>query len=213
MRDFRLSPEGWLFVLPAVLIGAVALLIQWYFAAIVCATIAALFVSFFRDRKQTRRSRDVDVLAPADGTVVEIRTVDESEAAPGLTQQISIVTSIFDVHANRAPVNGKVVSYRPSRESDAGRRERKRERTDENLIVLRGRHGDIAIRQVAGLLARRIVFEKREGDAVAQGERIGMIRFGSRVDLFLPSSARIGVKMRDKVKVGITILAELESEA
>lgn len=204
MRRFPLSPEGWFFLVPALILAFAALLIQWYIAALLFFTIAFFAANFFRDPHRKGSERPVDVLSPADGTVVDIREVDEKEAGEGLTRQISIVTSIFDVYVNRAPLGGTVVRLTGGTEPQSGSRE--------NLMVIEGGGMVVGIRQVAGLLARQLIVDKREGDLVARGERIGTIPFGSRVDVFLPPEARINVKMRDRVKVGVTVLAELEKE-
>src|SRR5206468_8768974 len=155
--------------------------------------------------------RRVDVLSPADGTVVQIKDITDGEIWPGLTRQVSIFMSVFDVHVNRAPITGRIVHYRynPGKKL-AAFAEKSSSENEQNLIVLEdGRGARVAFKQIAGLLARRIVFDKREGDEVVRGERVGMIKFGSRVDMFFPADAVIKVGMRDKVKVGLTIVAEL----
>lgn len=211
MPKFRFAPEGWIFIIPFVILAAVSLLIQWYVAAIVFSAIAAFLLNFFRDPHRRGSERHVDVLSPADGTVVQIKDVADGEVWPGLTKQVSIFMSVFDVHVNRAPITGTIVQYRynPGRKL-AAMVEKSSIENEQNLVVIAdSRGGTVALKQIAGLLARRIVFDKKEGDEVARGERIGMIKFGSRVDVFLPSSAELRVKMRDKVKVALTVIAEI----
>ena len=212
MPGLRFAPEGWLFIIPFVILAAFSLLIQWYVAAIVFSAIAAFLLNFFRDPERTGSAHHVDVLSPADGTVVQIREVGDGDIWPGLTKQISVFMSVFDVHVNRAPISGTIVHCRYS----AGRRiaamaDKSSEENEQNLIVLEDEHGGVvAFKQIAGLLARRIVFDRKEGDRVQRGERVGMIKFGSRVDIFLPTAAQVRVAMREKVKVASSVIASFE---
>lgn len=211
MTKLRFAPEGWIFIIPFILLAALALIIQWFVAAIIFSAIAAFLLHFFRDPQRAGSQRHVDVLSPADGTVVFVGDVEDGAVWEGLTRQISIFMSVFDVHVNRAPITGKIVHYRytPGRKMIA-LSHKSSEENEQNLIVMTdGRGATLGLKQIAGLLARRIVFDRKEGDEVARGERIGMIRFGSRVDLFLPSAAGIHVRNGDKVKVGLTIVAEI----
>ena len=211
----RVAREGWLFIVPVAIVTAAALLIQWYVAAIVFGFILLFLFNFFRDPHRSGSERHVDVLSPADGTVVQIKDVADGAVWPGLTKQISIFMSVFDVHVNRAPITGRIAHYR----YNAGRKiaafaDKSSAENEQNLVVIDdGRGGCIAFKQIAGLLARRIVFDKKEGDEVVRGERVGMIKFGSRVDVFLQTAAKVHVQLRDKVKVGLTVIAEIEEHA
>ncbi len=207
----RIAPEGWVFVIPFIVLAVLALLVQWTAAAIVFGMIAAFLLAFFRDPVRRGSERHIDVLSPADGTIVAIRDVPDGSVWPGLTKQISVFMSVFDVHVNRAPISGRIVHYRynPGRNL-AAMVEKSSEENEQNLIVVRDARGaTVAFKQIAGLLARRIVFDKKEGDEIVRGERIGMIKFGSRVDVFFPAAAILRVQNRDKVKVGLTVLAEI----
>src|SRR5207237_5877436 len=207
----RFAPEGWIFTIPVVVLAAVALLLQWTIAAILFGLLAAFLINFFRDPHRRGSDRHVDVLSPADGTVVQIKPVDDGAVWPGLTTQVSIFMNVFDVHVNRAPISGKIIHYKylPGKKL-AAMVEKSSTDNEQNLIVVEDARGHkIAFKQIAGLLARRIVFDKKEGDEVVRGERIGMIKFGSRVDIFFPAHAEIRVRMRDKVKVGLTVIAEI----
>ena len=207
----RFAPEGWIFIIPFVILAAVALLIQWYVAAILFSAVAAFLLHFFRDPHRLGSDRHVDVLSPADGTVVLIKEIPDGEIWEGLTQQLSIFMSVFDVHVNRAPMSGKIVHYRYlSGKKIPAMSHKSSTDNEQNLIVMRDNRGaTLALKQIAGLLARRIVFDKKEGDEVARGERIGMIKFGSRVDIFLPPTATILAKVGDKPRVGLTVIAEI----
>src|SRR6266852_6681536 len=181
MPRLRFAPEGWLFVIPFVILAAAALLMQWYIAAILFSAIAAFLLNFFRDPHRLGSERHVDVLSPADGTVVQIKDIADGEIWPGLTRQVSIFMSVFDVHVNRAPITGRIVHYRynPGKKI-AAFAEKSSTENEQNLIVIDdGRGGALAFKQIAGLLARRIVFDKKEGGEVVRGERGGMSKVGS----------------------------------
>jgi phosphatidylserine decarboxylase len=210
MKKIPLAPEGWAYILPLMILTALSLLMQWYAAAIILGAFTLFLLNFFRDPRRIDSSETIDVLSPADGTVVQISDLDHPPWE-GLARRISIFMSIFDVHVNRAPITGKIVRY----EYSGGRNlaafsEKSSEANEQNLIVMKSDEGEhVALSQIAGLLARRIVFDHREGDRVARGERIGMIKFGSRVDLFLSPASEVLVKIRDKVKVGQTVIARM----
>jgi phosphatidylserine decarboxylase len=211
MARIRFAPEGWVFTIPVIILAAFALLLQWYIAAIILGLLAAFLINFFRDPHRRGSERHIDVLSPADGTVVQIKDVPDGSTWPGLTKQVSIFMSVFDVHVNRAPISGKIVHYRynPGKKL-AAMVEKSSSENEQNLIVVEDARGHrVAFKQIAGLLARRIVFDKKEGDEVSRGERIGMIKFGSRVDIFFPPDVKLNVKLKDKVKVGLTVLAEI----
>ena len=215
MPRVRFAPEGWIFIIPVVILGGAAFLIGWWIAGAVLLLLFLFLVNFFRDPHRAGSERHVDVLSPADGTVVQIKDVADGEVWPGLTRQVSIFMSVFDVHVNRAPISGRIVHYRynPGKKI-AAFAEKSSTENEQNLIVIEDSHGGrVAFKQIAGLLARRIVFDKKEGNEVVRGERIGMIKFGSRVDIFFPAGAVIHVKMREKVKVGLTVIAELGEPA
>ena len=215
MPKMRLAPEGWVFLLPFVLLLALSLLLQFWAFAIVFFVIVAFMVNFFRDPHRIGSQRHIDVLSPADGTVVQIKDVPDGEIWPGLTRQVSIFMSVFDVHVNRAPMTGRIVHYRynPGKKLAAFAEKSSLENEQNLIVVTDDRGATVAFKQIAGLLARRIVFDKKEGDTVVRGERVGMIKFGSRVDMFFPADAVIKVNMRDKVQVGLTIVAEIGGPA
>lgn len=210
-RKLPFAAEGWVFLLPVIILAALALLLQWYIAAIILGALAAFLLNFFRDPSRSGSARHVDVLSPADGTVVQVKDVPDGEIWPGLTRQVSIFMSVFDVHVNRAPITGKIIHYRynPGKKI-AAFAEKSSLENEQNLVVIEAPHALVAFKQIAGLLARRIVFDRKEGDTVVRGDRVGMIKFGSRVDIFLPPHAKILVKLRDKTKVGLTVIAEIE---
>jgi phosphatidylserine decarboxylase len=202
-----IAREGWLYI---VLLLAVGVLVAWRWplpGAVVLAL--ALFVAFFFRDPERRIPTDAGaVVSPADGKVVRIQPAGESSPLGPDALQVSIFLSIFNVHVNRAPVAGRIVdvkyqpgSFLPAFDHEASHR------NEQNVVRLEGRQGTVVFAQIAGLIARRIVFRKRVGDEVARGERVGMIKFGSRTDLFLPATADLKVKVGDHVSGGSTIIA------
>lgn len=213
----RIAPEGWPFIAVAwILTFGVALLASrwgglWWVWPGVLAVLAVWVVAFFRDPIRPGPRGDRYVVAAAEGHVVHITEVDEPMYVTERAVRISIFLSVFDVHVNRYPVNGVVelVHYNKGKFLHAADEKASLD-NEQSSIGIRGPHGRVLVRQIAGLIARRIVTDSRAGDSVAQGGRLGLIRFGSRTDVFLPLSARVSVKVKpgDRVRVGATVLAE-----
>jgi phosphatidylserine decarboxylase len=174
-------------------------------------TIIALWVAwFFRDPERTGERGERLVIAPADGRIVMIADVDEPSFVHGKATRISIFMNIFNVHVNRYPVNGTVryVHYNPGKFINAAAD--KASLDNEQMSVGLDSGGRLVlVRQIAGAIARRIVTYSKEGDAARQGERFGLIRFGSRVDVFVPTNSKVRVKVGEKPVAGTTVLAEL----
>lgn len=179
----------------------------WYLArpgfAVPLFVLALFCLYFFRDPERAIPSGPVAV-SPADGKIVDIRAQD-SECA-----RISIFLNIFDVHVNRAPIAGSIarVEYKKGRFLVASREIASSE-NESNTVTVQGEETSVQFAQIAGLIARRIVFSKKVGDPVAQGERVGLIKFGSRVDVFLGPEWEIAVKRGERVAGGSSILARL----
>ena len=166
---------------------------------------------FFRDPDRAITSDPSAVVSPADGHIIEI--VDESQdGLPG--KRLTIFLSVFDVHVNRSPVAGEIseIQYKPGR-FYAAMRKRASEENEQNIITVTTPGGDIVFKQIAGAIARRVICWKRVGDRVALGDRIGMIRFGSRVDIWLPISSEILVRRGQMVHGGASILAKWKPTA
>lgn len=177
--------------------------------AIACIVLSLFFLYFFRDPERTPPQDRNLLVSPADGKVIMIRQGGETLCPQNYTE-ISIFMSPFDVHVNRAPFDGKVkeVVYTPGKFFSAFKERAYRE--NENIkITLTTAHGDIILRQVAGVIARRAVCWVKEGDSLKKGERFGMIKFSSRVDICLPSSFRVMIREGDKIKAGKTVIASL----
>ncbi len=174
-------------------------------------TVVALWVAyFFRDPERTGERGDALVVSPADGRIVMITDVDEPSFVHGKATRISIFMNIFNVHVNRYPVAGtvKYVHYNPGKFINAAAD--KASLDNEQMSVGLETNGKLVlVRQIAGAIARRIVTYSKVGDAAAQGQRFGLIRFGSRVDVFVPTTSKVRVKIGDKPVAGTTVLAEL----
>lgn len=217
----RIAREGRSFVAVAALVAAAALAmavwiggaVWWGLTAGLLASVVA-FAFFFRDPTRSVSAPPEAVLAPADGQVIEVTEASEEDWIRGPALKISIFLSLFDVHVNRYPVGGEVqyVRHRPGGFQPAWRAAAGA--ANERLSVgIRTPAGDrVLVRQVAGLVARRIVNPSREGDRVSAGDRMGIIRFGSRADLFLPPDARSDVAVGDRTAGGRTVVARLATE-
>jgi len=212
--------EGLAFIIVAALIAAAgyaAALTRrswplWLLAFVL--TLVALWVAyFFRDPERTGARGDPLVIAPADGKVVMITEVDEPAFVHGRATRISIFMNVFNVHVNRYPVSGTVryVHRNPGKFMNAATEESSLE-NEQTSVGLESNGKRILVRQIAGLIARRIHTYSREGERVEQGERMGLIRFGSRVDVFVPPGSSVRVKVGDMTVAGTTVIAELSAK-
>src|SRR5207245_10249548 len=197
--------EGYTFGIPLLLLGGVAYLLHWYVAATVLVLLALFVFSFFRDPERVIPPEPGAVVSPGDGRVVVV-TDEENAGRPG--KRVSIVLAVWNVHVNRSPAAGTItkVEYRRGKFL-AAMRERASVENEQNIFTLSTEAGEIVFKQIAGLLARRVVSWKKAGEKVARGERIGLVRFGSRVDVWVPSEAEILVKVGDNVKGGSSVVA------
>jgi phosphatidylserine decarboxylase len=177
-------------------------------------TLIALWVAyFFRDPERIGERGERLVIAPADGKVVMIAEVDEPTFMKERAVRISIFMNVFNVHVNRYPVTGivRLVDKKAGRFMNAAAEESSLENEQTSIGIEVGSN-HILVRQIAGLIARRIVTDAKEGDRVQQGERMGLIRFGSRVDVFLPASSKLRVKVGDVTYAGASVIAELTGQ-
>ena len=196
-----------------VIVFALALVLRsWplWVAGAVVLVIALWIAYFFRDPERTGPRGDRFVIAPADGRIVMITPVDEPDFIRGRAIRISIFMNIFNVHVNRYPVTGTVAyeKYNPGKFLNAAAEKASLENEQMSVGIERGAQR-ILVRQIAGLIARRIVTYARLGAPAAQGDRMGIIRFGSRVDVFVPPDAKIVARLGERPVAGATVLAEL----
>ena len=191
---------------------AVAGLLAWatgYWAwGIAPVLLSAFFFWFFRDPQRKIPAAPGLIVAPGDGRVTETVSISTPE---GPRQRISIFLSVFNVHVNRSPISGVLsrVHYQKGEYLNA-MNPASADRNEQNAVTVKGDGFDVTFKQIAGLLARRIVFKFAEGDSVERGERVGLIKFGSRVDVLLPAEAALNVKVGQRVKGGESVLAVMQ---
>lgn len=169
-----------------------------------------LILQFFRNPARNTVLNDSHVIAPADGTVVVIEEVEEPEYFKGKRKQVSIFMSPINVHVNRNPISGivKYAKYHPGKYLVAWHPKSSTE-NERTTIVIANSKAEVLFRQIAGALAKRIVYYVKEGEQVQQGAEMGFIKFGSRIDLYLPLDAKINVNLQQKTKGGETVVATL----
>jgi phosphatidylserine decarboxylase len=201
--------DAYKFALPPLIAGGVCLIPGWRVLGALLIFLGLFVFYFFRDPQRAVPSDPSAVVSPADGHVLEI--VDESlEGVMG--HRISIFLAIWDVHVQRAPVSGRIASvvYKPGKFYAAMRSAASVE-NEQNIITVETPAGGLVFKQIAGAIARRVICWKREGEMISSGERIGLIRFGSRVDVWLPMEAEVAVRLKQKVKGGESLLAKWNS--
>jgi phosphatidylserine decarboxylase len=197
--------DGYKFAAAPVLAAAVGFFLGWYIAGGVLLALGIFVLCFFRDPERNIPSDPSSVVSPADGRVLEI--VDEP-LGDRAGRRISIFLAIWNVHVNRSPMAGRItrIDYRPGRFHMAMKKAASSE-NEQNIITLQTARGEIVFKQIAGWVARRVILWKKSGEEVSRGERIGIVRFGSRMDVWLPRNVEIVVKPGENVAGGSSILA------
>jgi phosphatidylserine decarboxylase len=208
MRAQTVSEARWI-----LLILALAVIAAWFVSIWLALAFVALFLftlAFFRDPDRRVPADPNLIVAPADGTITDIVELDENEVLKTKTRRVGIFLSIFDVHTNRAPIDGRIVYcqrrggiFLDARDPDCP------EKNEAVTWAFENSRGTIVVRQLSGAIARRIVGWAKVGDELKKGERFGMIRFGSRTELYLPLQAEVLVKTGDHVSGGSTVVARL----
>ena len=211
-------PEGRKYVVGAAFITFFTFLIGWEFLTFALLAVTVWVAAFFRDPMRTTPRSEKLVISPADGLVTMIAKVQpprELSGTDGLPEgeytRVSIFMSVFDVHINRAPITGRIrrIAYVPGKFINADL-DKASEDNERQYFLIEGENGaSIAITQIAGLIARRILAFVREGDRVEAGQRIGLIRFGSRVDVFLPAGTSPRVLLGQRAIAGETVIGEI----
>ncbi len=206
--------EGYYFGLPPLLLGLLVFGMATRTGVIAGSVLVfvALFVFyFFRNPERVIPSEPGAIVSPGDGRVVVVK--DEANAGrPG--KRISIFLAVWNVHVNRSPAAGTItrLEYKPGKFLAAWAESASFE-NEQNVFTLASEHGELVFKQIAGWVARRVVSWKKQGEVVARGERVGLVRFGSRVDIWMPENAEVAVKVGENVKGGSTILARLTGTA
>ena len=204
------APEGYPFVLVPAIAGILAFLFGAPVLAFVLWTAMLACVAFFRDPPRSSTAPPDAVLSPADGKVLSVGRAPDAMSARGLPQQVSIFMSPANVHVNRAPISGtaREVRHTPGAKLPAFR-DKASELNEHSFVFLEGPLGALAYKQIAGSLARRVVCDLSVGQDVERGQRVGLIKFGSRVDLFLPANAVLDVGVGQRTRAGLTQVARL----
>jgi phosphatidylserine decarboxylase len=209
-----MAKQGLRYILPVFIFSLVLFLlfvllgdIASLFGAIIFFVFGMFFLFFFRDPEREVPEGENLILAPADGKVILIKPFDNLEFMNSGGILVSVFMSLFDVHVNRAPISGivKYFKYNPGKFFPAFKDKASLE-NEQTELGLENEHGKVVVKQIAGIIARRIVCNLKQGDLVKAGDRFGMIKFGSRLDLFLPENAQIKVKLNHKVRAGETIM-------
>ncbi len=214
MKGIPLAKEGLVFVVPSLVLSLLFLAFHLYVFSLICFFLLLFFLYFFRHPQRVSQSAANLLICPADGRVMGIDELEEKEFIKGSMLRVSIFMGLADVHVNRAPCEGIVtrISHRPGRYGLAFRKEVDKE-NERNHIVLE-RHGEkLLLVQIAGFLARRIHCWVHENDVLKRGQPVGMIAFGSRVDVYIPRDYEIMVKLNQKVKSGLTSLARKKGDS
>jgi phosphatidylserine decarboxylase len=203
-------PDGYYYALA---LAGVAVLMGWLAGvvwAVPACLLALFFLWFFRDPERVIPDSAGAIVSPADGKVTDVSSIPVNGVAH---TRISIFLSVFDVHVNRSPVAGVIreVHYQKGKFLNA-MNPASADHNEQNAVTVEGDGQTVVFKQIAGLLARRIVFNKKVGDRVGRGERVGLIKFGSRVDVLLDASARMEIKVGDRVKGGASVLAYLRGD-
>ena len=207
-----IAKEGYPFIAIGLAITALCYGMWGQSSAIFPALLTFFCIWFFRDPKRKVPQEDGQLVSPADGKVVDISRVEENRFLNKPAIKVSIFLDVFNVHVNRVPTAGKIIdiSYNHGKFLNAGFPKASLENEQNALIIETTSGKKIVCIQIAGLIARRIVCWSKQGDRMDRGERFGLIRFGSRVDLFLPTETEIRISVGDKVKGGETVLGLLK---
>ena len=203
-----IAVEGYPFIIAAAFVTIICALL-WKPLALIGLCLTCFIVFFFRNPERITPADERAVVAPADGKVIFVGSVPDERL--GEVKKISIFMSVFNVHVNRAPVSGRVVDLVPTRGKFLDVRDERATFENEQLAMLVETDGGVPLKvvQVAGLVARRIVCYPKQGDRLIRGERYGLIRFGSRLDIYLPQSAELKIALGDATVAGETVLGYL----
>ncbi|MFO7976011.1 MAG: phosphatidylserine decarboxylase family protein [Candidatus Hydrogenedentota bacterium] len=214
-QEFNAWKVGLPYYLPCLIIGILLAFVfrnsYWVWLSVPFLLFGGFALFFFRDPPRVTSADTHDIVAPADGRIITIDDLENTPHYKGPCKRIAIFMSLFDAHVNRSPVSGTVyrIEYKPGQFMPAMKKEAS-EVNEANTLYMDSDHGRITVRQIAGIVARRIVCVVEEDHNLEQGQKFGMIRFGSRAELYLPPDTVPCVKLNDKVKAGISVVAEFQ---
>jgi len=205
------AAEGWPFIIPLAVVTGLLFAFGWKNTGSVALVLTLFVLFFFRDPERTVPQGQGVVVSPADGRVIVVKDIFEPDYLKQDVKQISIFLSVFNVHVNRSPIAGTVesVKYNPGKFHVASVDKASLDNEQTGMVISNGKQ-KVLVKQIAGLIARRIVCYAKPGDQVRLGERYGLIRFGSRVDIFLPKDAELKVKVGDRVKGSRDVIGVLK---
>ena len=205
------AKEGYIFIIPLVIFTLGFIVLSWFWAAGLFGGLLIFVTWFFRDPERTIPEEPNIIVSPGDGKIVEIVPENDSLLKQGGYTRISVFLNVFNVHVNRVPIAGKIQAYRYNKGKFLNAASHKASLDNEqSAILLNNGHVTILVKQIAGLIARRIVCWAKEGDEFERGQRYGLIRFGSRMDVFVPEGTHIKVKVGDIVNGGSSIIGYLK---
>lgn len=207
----KIAKEGFLFIAPPLALAVLFLGVGWWPLGVVFLLLAAAFVFFFRDPARKIPEDERLVLSPADGKVLTVDTLPSHPDLPGPVTRVCIFLSLFDVHLTRAPLTGTVrrVDYHPGKFFPAYRDEAGK-LNESNTLLIQGDRLAVSLKQIVGVAARRIKCFVRANDRIVRGQKIGLMYFGSRVEICLPPGTKIKTDVGQKVKAGESVIAEVE---
>lgn len=213
MRESYIAREGMKLILPSLVLFVLLFIVHAYILSSIVFLFFIFCLFFFRNPRRISAEPDNALLSPADGKIMEVGQIVEKEFINGTMQRICIFMSPADVHVNRTPCEGQIVKmlHRPGEFALAFRKNIDKD-NERNYILIEHRNERFLLVQIAGFLARRIIAYVKEGDHVNRGDRVGMIAFGSRVDIYFPNNYETVVELHQKVKAGITPLARKKGE-
>ncbi len=182
-----------------------------FVVGIIVLVLSIFILFFFRDFPRTISAKEDEIVSPADGTVVEVKEIEKKEYYEGKCIRVSIFMSVFNAHVNRFPYDGVIqnIIYKKGQFMNA-MKSQSSEYNESNSIFIETEKGNITLRQIAGKIARRIVCPVKKGDSLKKGQKFGMIKFGSRVELYLPLNTEIYVREKKKVYAGLTIIGRFK---
>jgi phosphatidylserine decarboxylase len=208
----KVARQGLKFILPALTLAAAFLALRWWPLFGLFLVLSSAFAFFFRDPERVPPDGEGRLVAPADGRVLAVEQPASPSPQPAAATRVTVFLSLLDVHVTRAPVSGTVgrVEYRPGKFHPAYRPEAS-EHNESCALDIRGGPADVFLRQIVGVAARRIKCFVRPADRVARGQRLGLMYFGSRVELDLPPGTEVKVALNQKIRAGETVIAEVKT--